>query len=310
VLEQLAAWFPTDSGSRRQLAATLNNLGNVLLDFGNLPAAEEHLRRALVLREQQAAAQHGAVDSRHELAVNLANLGQVCVRLRKNTEAKDHLDRATALLEKLVADHLHTPSYQFELGNTYFSCGVLAYGDGTGALESLTWFDKAIEKLAPVCAADASYVLAQRQLGRCYQARGLAYTQLERHGEAVKAWDRAFDLCAPEDRTRVRAERATSLLRAGQPARALAEADELRDTNGLTGEQRYNLACIYSVAAKDGERRQIRADRAVELLKQAVAAGWNDVMQTKQDTDLDPLRARDDFKKLLAELEAKYPPKK
>jgi hypothetical protein len=67
---------------------------------------------------------------------------------------------------------------------------------------------------------------------------------------------------------------------------------------------------VYSVAAKDGERKQARADRAIELLKQAVAAGWNDVEQTKQDTDLDPLRARGDFKKLLVELEAKYPPKK
>jgi tetratricopeptide (TPR) repeat protein len=310
VLEQLSAWFPTVSEFRRELAATLGNLGNVLLDLGKLPAAEEYLRRALALRERQAADQHGAADSRDELAVNLANLGQVCVRLRKNTEAKDHLDRATALLEKLVADHPHTPSYQFELGNTYFSCGVLAFGAGTGAPESLTWFDKAIEKLAPVCAADASHVRAKRQLGRCYQARGLACTQLERHAEAVKEWDRAFDLSAPEDRTRIRTERATSLLRVGQPARALADAEEVRDTTGLSGEQRYNLACIYSVASRDGERKQVHADRAMELLKQAIAAGWNDVEQTKQDTDLDPLRARADFKKLLAEFEQKYPPKK
>jgi len=47
------------------------------------------------------------------------------------------------------------------------------------------------------------------------------------------------------------------------------------------------------------------ADRAMVWLKQAVAAGFIDVAQFKQDADLDALRGRDDFKKLLAELEAR-----
>jgi serine/threonine protein kinase len=46
------------------------------------------------------------------------------------------------------------------------------------------------------------------------------------------------------------------------------------------------------------------ADRAVAWLKQAVQAGWNDTWQTARDRDLDILRDRADFKKLLADLEA------
>ena len=41
----------------------------------------------------------------------------------------------------------------------------------------------------------------------------------------------------------------------------------------------------------------------MELLKQAVAAGFKDVGVWKADTDLDSLRGRGDFKKLIAELE-------
>ncbi len=44
---------------------------------------------------------------------------------------------------------------------------------------------------------------------------------------------------------------------------------------------------------------------AIDWLKQAVAAGYKDVEHMKKDTDLDPLREREDFKKLIAELEAK-----
>jgi hypothetical protein len=47
------------------------------------------------------------------------------------------------------------------------------------------------------------------------------------------------------------------------------------------------------------------ADRAMNWLKQAVAAGYKDVTKLKKDTDLDALREREDFKKLIADLEAK-----
>ena len=39
------------------------------------------------------------------------------------------------------------------------------------------------------------------------------------------------------------------------------------------------------------------------LLQQAVKGGFKDDAHMKQDTDLDPLRDREDFKKLMAELE-------
>jgi eukaryotic-like serine/threonine-protein kinase len=41
---------------------------------------------------------------------------------------------------------------------------------------------------------------------------------------------------------------------------------------------------------------------AVQALKQAIAAGWNDAQHTSRDPNLAPLRDRDDFRRLLAEL--------
>jgi hypothetical protein len=43
----------------------------------------------------------------------------------------------------------------------------------------------------------------------------------------------------------------------------------------------------------------------MRLFREAVSKGYKDVAHVKTDTDLDPLRQRDDFKKLLAKLEAK-----
>ena len=40
------------------------------------------------------------------------------------------------------------------------------------------------------------------------------------------------------------------------------------------------------------------------MLRQAVAKGYKDAAHMKKDADLDALRERDDFKKLVAEMEA------
>ena len=50
------------------------------------------------------------------------------------------------------------------------------------------------------------------------------------------------------------------------------------------------------------------ADQAVAALRDAFRAGWGLTRELKEP-DFDPLRGRDDFKKLVAEMEAKAGPK-
>src|SRR5262249_2952185 len=77
----------------------------------------------------------------------------------------------------------------------------------------------------------------------------------------------------------------------------------------------YNASCTLSrcvaLALKDSSLSESRrkelaqnyASQAMALLRQAVAKGYKDVAHMKKDTDLDPIRGREDFKKLVAELE-------
>jgi hypothetical protein len=57
--------------------------------------------------------------------------------------------------------------------------------------------------------------------------------------------------------------------------------------------------------ARRKELAQSYADRALALLRQAVARGYKDAAHMKQNPNLQPLRAREEFKTLLAELEDK-----
>jgi len=90
--------------------------------------------------------------------------------------------------------------------------------------------------------------------------------------------------------------------------------DQLKRTDS---ESLYNAACFRAITAavfranakseKGTKDAAAEADRAVAWLKQAVAAGYKDVANMKKDKDLDELRGREDFKKLMAKLEADNP---
>jgi tetratricopeptide (TPR) repeat protein len=76
----------------------------------------------------------------------------------------------------------------------------------------------------------------------------------------------------------------------------------------------YNAACYRAVVAAvirgsdkspaAAQEARAEADRAMDWLQQAIAAGYDNVALMKKDSDLDPLRDRANFQKLLAELEA------
>jgi len=73
----------------------------------------------------------------------------------------------------------------------------------------------------------------------------------------------------------------------------------------------YNMACIASLAAGalSGTDREGIAARAVELLRAAVRAGFREAAHLKSDEDLVPLRAREDFRAVLKEMEAPPEPR-
>jgi len=81
-----------------------------------------------------------------------------------------------------------------------------------------------------------------------------------------------------------------------------------------SAEYLYDAACFRAISAavlratdkspSAARQADADADRAMVWLRQAVATGYKDAAHIKEDQDLDSLRSREDFKKLVAELEA------
>jgi hypothetical protein len=102
-----------------------------------------------------------------------------------------------------------------------------------------------------------------------------------------------------------------------EPEDAVRTALTCRDLGWNAPADAYDAACFLSlcipIVAKldkldDTKRKdavQFYGDAAMKLLRDAVGKGFKDAAHMKKDTDLDPLREREDFKKLVAELEAR-----
>jgi serine/threonine-protein kinase len=108
--------------------------------------------------------------------------------------------------------------------------------------------------------------------------------------------------------------------KAGRPADAAATTLESAGLWPGLSDELYNAACRLALcvplvgdgpgltAAQQAERRRY-ADQAMDMLRRAARAGFNDVAQTRANADLNALRDRADYQELLEEMEqlARFP---
>jgi hypothetical protein len=108
----------------------------------------------------------------------------------------------------------------------------------------------------------------------------------------------------------------------GDQGAAMRAVEKLRALNGDPASDAFvaarALARCIPVVNKDEQmslenrhkQAEFYADQAMAMLRQAVAKGYKATANMKKGKDLDPLRERADFKKLLTDLEAKTPAEK
>jgi hypothetical protein len=139
---------------------------------------------------------------------------------------------------------------------------------------------------------------------------------LNRHVEAIADFDRALALDWGPGAPMLRQQRVISLAHAGHRDRATAEIETLIDGNDVPGYVFYRAANVYAVVLDSwkGENHQKEqfGTKAVAMVRRAHSAGYfrysEDMSGFKTNRDFDPLREREDFKQLLADLNAAQSP--
>jgi len=254
-----------------------------------------------------------AIAAKPESPTNHLNLGQAYARLKKPAEAEAEFRQAIEIQEKLVAKSDSPAEQQLVLGESYNRLGQFLQDSGPSPTagrrlvqdvgrpdESLKWFGKTIGTLSPLYERDKSPE-ARMHLWRAYNSRAMAYACLQKHVEAAQDWERMIELIP---NLRLRALQATSRIQVEPVADVIADVEKLANSSNEQNGH-YNLACVYALAsARSKDRQREYADRAMELLGKAFSGDQFGAYDLTRQTYFDPIRDREDFKKLLTRLES------
>jgi serine/threonine-protein kinase len=324
LLNRLAADFPKQPDYRQELARCQNNLGSLLQTADRPREAEAAYRAAGDLQKRLAADFPARPDYRLELARSHNNLADLLAKTKRAPEAEAAYQLALGLLRQLAADFPARPEYRFEQALTYNNLGELQRTTGRPREAEETYRQSVAlyRQLATDLPAVPDYrnelAMALGNLGEVLRHKGdwpAARQALEEalpHSQAALANNPRNPFYQEVSRN-VAINRALVLAHLGDHAAAAAAADPLAKSTAAP--ELYNAACLLAMcmpaAAKDthlseaGRREQagVYGDRAMEALRQAVAHGFKDIESLKTDKDLDPLRTREDFRNLLADLE-------
>jgi serine/threonine protein kinase/tetratricopeptide (TPR) repeat protein len=316
-LDVLRKLLPVDAqipaGYLQELASAFNNLAIGLRAQGQPVEAEKALRRSVDIKAKLVGDFPTVPKYRRQLAASLNNLALALGELKQREEASAALKQALTLQEKLVADFPGVPMYAVELAGTCSNMGRLVGDDGQ-LEQSLPWLKKSIEILDTAWRHNQQLIKVRESLCIAHWTRAMTLCGLERFQQALPDWDRALEMDDGRYRNLLRLKRASNLLNLKDHARGTADAQALIESSNATPEDLYNAACVFAIssqiAREDGPLAESYARRAVLVLRQAVAKGFRDVAHLKKDRDLEPLRPRDDFQKMIQELGSGQPESK
>ncbi len=258
------------------LASAHLNIGYWEMIEGRMREALDDTSRAVSLSE--AAVGQSRLDARFRrtLAHSLGNLGQDYDLDGQPARGRQALEQALAVAEPLAAENPAVTIYQERIIDIQIDLGHLLLHIGQ-TREAKRAFDAAMERtktLPDGPRTDISEAYLHCGLGKVYRQEGQAAAALNAFETAVKLGE---------------------LRPAEKPFSTYELACALALCSAVLGDARSPLT-----AAQEAARRH-HADRAVETLRKAIAEGWGNLAWTKRDTDLDSLRQRGDFKKLIEE---------
>jgi serine/threonine protein kinase/tetratricopeptide (TPR) repeat protein len=284
----------------RDTLQSMNNLANTLRALGRPAEALKIHEETLALRQAKLGPDHAdTLQSMNNLAVMHRALG--------------HYAEALALREQTLAvmkakhgpNHPDTLASMNNLANSYSDLGRHA--------EALELLQETLGQKKAALGPDHPDTL----LSMCNVAECLV--DLNCGVEAVAVIDEFVRRAAgrPTDPRLLPAMmdlRLRQFQKASDHAGCRATADMWDKLKRTDAASLYAAACFRAVTAavirgrkSDSAAKEASAetDQAMAYLKQAVAAGYKDAVHMKQDKDLEALRNRDDFKKLVADLEGK-----
>ncbi len=329
LLDQLNRDQPGDPRVRADLALAHHYLAKTLISLPNSDGAFAHQQAAIDLRKSLAEEFPKQLSYRIDLALSLNNLGSNLARRGQTTMALDAAREANTIQRALVEEHPEDP--QLRLTLSLSTRGMASLENVLGrwkesrqlAVESVAIMDRIVAENPAVTEFRRVQATANAELGQLL----IDHDEIDAGLNALtKARDQTETVTRqnPKDvrnlNTLASIHRGIGkvLAKQGKTAEALRSLREaIKIGERITPEDNlftYDLACglaVYgevagqdrSIPAHDSNKNsRDNADKAMEVLRQAVERGWRNADWTERDPELTSLRGRADFQALLRTL--------
>jgi serine/threonine-protein kinase len=307
VMEYLANRHRDSARYQASLALVLVNLGALYGNMNQWARGEMYNQRALTLLKDVAKSWPEFPEYRYRLALLHSNLGFSYESRGLWDKAEHEFLDAIQIAEQLVEAHSASADFTIDLAGFCSALGELLVLT-CKPQAAFQWYTRAADRIEPIRKQTPKDIRANFQYVRAQEGIARSLSRLGKHGEALRAWDRAIQLAGGPLKDALRVGRAVTLARMHKPAEATAEMEPLLE-KGASAETFYNAACVFALCAATPGLDTGRADRygarAVELLQRAVEKGFHDVDGMRTDNDFVILRKRSDFQQLLSDLQKK-----
>jgi len=326
IQQKLADDNPAVTDFQSRLAASHTNIGIQQMTTGKPAKALDSYRRALLIRQKLADDNPAVTDFRSRLASSHHNIAVLQMRTGKPGEALESYRQALLIQQKLADDNPAVTEFRFRLADMFTNLGSLLVHNGRAA-EALAEFSREEAIRTRLVQEKPSAPHYRERLANCQTNTATALLRLGRPALARALCERAVELGValvkdhPENLA-YRYELGDSLLHCGLARRdegdaagAAADwrrADALLEGAGEPDSQvTFIHACCHASLSWAARQRgsgmpaseaDAESARALALLRRAAAAGYRDPATYRNETALDPLRNRPDFRLMMMDL--------
>jgi serine/threonine-protein kinase len=322
IWREAAAANPAVTGTANNLAYGLDNLADYLIDAGRPVEALLPLAESRPILKKLVDANLGSPGYRLNLAGIGVRTGRALARMGMSREADEAYAEAGATLQTFAEEHR---GWRASLGRAFRNLGWALWTDGRPA-EAAAVFERERAIRQRMAAGAGAEAADPGALATCETTSAAAFVALGRPAEARAACDRAIAIREgqikehPADAS-VAQGLAESQLRSGHvraaagdlvgAAAAWRRAAALYAAHPPVGEAAILRACCHGalagLAGKQGggvapAEARSQADEAMAVLRRAIDGGYRDFGLIRVEPGIDPLRSRDDFRRLMGDL--------
>jgi tetratricopeptide (TPR) repeat protein len=321
VQERLVRDHPTVAEYQRGLAATQSGLGLSYYRRYRMKEAQTCFEAALAIWSGLAAMTPQQPTDRDGLAATQQMLGDTYRSTAQTEKAEAILKQSASTYQALVHDYPDTPEYRDSLGRTWISLAALYQANTRQPQKADAALRQALQIFEKLAREHPDTLEYGYRVGVCYHS--LALVSHEGGWDAPGLFEKAIESLDHVVKRGYGPGR--DILFNSQIAKtsflpyALTgdELETIARAEGLSGMNFFNIACVFcnvsvaaendtKLAAKDRVRlKEQYLGRAIHFLRQAVANGFPNTAAMKSDKELDPLRSREEFQKLVQEVEQK-----